>query len=764
VKFFPGSSKESQILLTGSVDQNIRIWQSEASSTLGFRCVLTQKAHESSINFIAVAQGSDIVVSGSADATAKIWKLSLEPNIAISLLQTILLKPRYFPLALALSTLPSKCEPPALILAVGGTQSTVQIYVTSGSRDSLPRFELKATLAGHEGWIRSLAFRFESSNPRSDLLLASASQDKYIRIWRVKIGGQEVTSNQDGLNVPLGATITGKAHRFKDSTTEYLVSFEALLLGHEDWIYTAYWSSSTIRLQLLSASADTSLAIWEPDPDSGVWVCVTRLGGISAQKGSTSATGSTGGFWMGLWSPTGSEVVSLGRAGSWRLWKSDELAEEWVQQHGVTGHVGSVTGIAWESKGEYLLSTSSDQTTRLHAVWRTNDRFSWHELARPQIHGYDLNCIDVLGPLQFISGADEKLLRVFNQPRATADLLANLSGLKTSRPAELPDAANMPVLGLSNKAIEIVDDDIPIIKNGRTNKFDEDTTSTQIHRSDITFDRPPTEDQLARHTLWPELEKLYGHGYEISAVASSHDHSLVATACKSSSIDHAVIRLYETTEWHEIKPSLAAHSLTVTSLCFSGDDKMLLSVGRDRQWSVFRRDDEDKKNYKLSASNPKGHSRMILDASWAPMVVGSVFATAGRDKSVKVWSNSLENDTFVCKTTIPVSSPITAIEFFPRAIRGGTILLAVGEESGAISLHNIARDTLISARALSFRQEICPSKAITKVSWRPNVIDSNLEGGGEYGVTCETKDESYELAVASEDCSLRILRVSSLLP
>lgn len=747
------------------MDRTVRVWQSELHSTSNFRCFLTLDAHESSINCIAVGPGVEVFASGSADGTIKIWALRTEPEITASLFQMISLKPRYLPLTLALSVLNRESEASSLILAAAGTQHTVQLYVAPRNHGPAPAkgFELQATLKGHESWVRSLAFRFETAVSHSDLLLASASQDKYIRLWRISGSGSEATIKFDGLDAPLGEVISNTAHRFNDLTTDYSVSFDALLLGHEDWIYTAYWSPSNRgRLQLLSASADTSLAIWEPDPDSGVWVCVTRLGGISAQKGSTSATGSTGGFWTGLWSPTGSEVVSLGRAGSWRLWKSNVVSGAWVQQHGVTGHVGAVTGIAWEAEGGYLLSTSSDQTTRLHAEWRRAGQCSWHELARPQIHGYDLNCIDVLGQLQFVSGADEKLLRVFHQPRATADLLANLSGLKSTKQAIqiLPGAANMPVLGLSNKATEMADDDAPI-PDAHSNRFEDDPPHTHGRRSDIALDRPPTEDQLARHTLWPEVEKLYGHGYEISAIAASHDHSLVATACKSSSLDHAVIRLYETTEWHEIKPSLKAHSLTVTSICFCGDDNMLLSVGRDRQWSVFRRNEEDKQNYKLVASNPKGHSRMILDASWAPTKAGPVFATAGRDKNVRIWSGM--DDEFVCKTTVAASNPITAIGFAPGINEDGTLMLAVGDEQGALSLYTLASKTLACVRYFSFRQEDCPTKAITKVAWRPKAANSGFEGVGEEEVGELRGDTSYELAVASEDSSLRILGMSDLL-
>jgi len=43
---------------------------------------------------------------------------------------------------------------------------------------------------------------------------------------------------------------------------------------------------------------------------------------------------------------------------------------------------------------------------------------------------------------------------------------------------------------------------------------------------------PPSEENLLQNTLWPEIEKLYGHGNELFALASSPDGSLLASACK----------------------------------------------------------------------------------------------------------------------------------------------------------------------------------------------------------------------------------------
>ncbi|RAR15311.1 RNA polymeras-like protein II Elongator subunit [Stemphylium lycopersici] len=538
---------------------------------------------------IATLTGSDVFATGSSDGTVQIWKLIHDSEFAsidVELVQAIALSPKYFPLNIALATL----DESSTVLAVAGTRSTIQIFVSEDTQ-----FQLSATLTGHEGWIRALAFTNETSGANSDLLLASASQDKYIRLWRLH-RGDELPAASTALNDPalggLGKSLSNKAHWISSATSRYSITFEALLLGHEDWIYQASWQHRDGKLQLLSTSEDNSLSIWESDPTSGVWVCITRLGEISAQKGSTSATGSAGGFWIGLWSPDGNTVVSLGRTGSWRKWTYSVTEDMWTQQVAITGHVREVKGVSWSRDGSYLLTTGADQTSRLYSQWKRESKSpSWHEFSRPQIHGYDLNCVDAVSNTQFVSGADEKLLRVFDEPKGVAEMLNKLCSIKTSTSAELPDAANIPVLGLSNKAIQAVGDEEPV-EHGDEDEREAIDPASVIRKSTLEFSHPPFEDHLARHLLWPETEKLYGHGYEISALAVSRDGSLVATACRASSIDHAVIRLYDTKEWLEVKPPLKAHSLTVTALQFSPDDKYLLSVGRDRQWAIWERNNE----------------------------------------------------------------------------------------------------------------------------------------------------------------------------
>ncbi|PHH59245.1 hypothetical protein CDD81_3525 [Ophiocordyceps australis] len=629
VKFLPeAQDDEASYLVSGSDDKTLLVWKSSGdrqSDRQSYRLVTRSQEHEGAVNCITAVRLSRhgdkcVIASGAADATIRMWTLAQDQ---LKLVQTIATAPKLMPLSLCLAALDAEQE--ALVLAAGGTGDGIQILTGEAERAEL---SVKAKLSGHEGWIRSVDIVASESH----LLLASASQDKYVRIWRLERGGGASAAKSPS-NKAYWVTAAGK---------HFSVTFEALLLGHDDWIYSAQWHEDAKGkgLQLLTASADNSLAIWQADASSGIWVSTVRLGEISREKGATTATGSTGGFWTG----------------SWRTWQ--RLDDSWQACVAVSGHTRPVTGIAWAATGRHVVSTSADQTTRLHGQWAAS---TWHELARPQIHGYDLNCIGWLGPHRLVSGADEKLMRVFAQPRALRRLLSRLAGDEAGDEAadDVPDAADMP-----------------------------EPTALD------TLSHPPLEETLSRHTLWPETEKLYGHGYEISP-------------------NHAVIRLFETTRWTELRPPLIAHSLTATRLRFSLDDALLLSVGRDRQW----------------ATNPKGHSRMILDAAWAPPAPDSlVFATAGRDKQA---------------AALPTASPVTSIDFLPRLV-DGSLVLAVGTEAGRLSI------CLVSPDGSSITELVPPpqllfSRPVLQLAWRP-CHDA-----------CQTA--SYTLAAAGEDSSLRLFTI-----
>jgi elongator complex protein 2 len=70
------------------------------------------------------------------------------------------------------------------------------------------------------------------------------------------------------------------------------------------------------------------------------------------------------------------------------------------------------------------LFLSHDQTTRIHGPVSTPEfaQPSWHEIARPQVHGYDVLNVVFIDSLKFASLADEKVMRIFDAPRGFVEL------------------------------------------------------------------------------------------------------------------------------------------------------------------------------------------------------------------------------------------------------------------------------------------------------------------------------------------------------
>ena len=130
----------------------------------------------------------------------------------------------------------------------------------------------------------------------------------------------------------------------------------------------------------------------------------------------------------------------------------------------------------------------------------------WHEVARPQVHGYDLNCLSMMPNHRFASGADEKLVRVFDATMNFVDNVSAITGqdyVTDEQGAKRSEGASVPSLGLSNKAV-LQGDQTPIPE---VEKHVKDQFPDFYFKPD-SYDKPPAEDTLVQNTLWPEIQKV----------------------------------------------------------------------------------------------------------------------------------------------------------------------------------------------------------------------------------------------------------------
>ena len=231
------------------------------------------------------------------------------------------------------------------------------------------------------------------------------------------------------------------------------------------------------------------------------------------------------------------------------LWAEKEKV--WGAEVVVGGHQGPVVDLAWETNGCYLLTVSKDQTARVHAPWAEGDGV-WHEVARPQVHGYDLACCASLSQHRFVSGAEEKLLRAFAAPSSFLSNLALVTGAEVGEGhGALAEGASVPSLGLSNKAVWEETEGKDASERHVKDLYPDSYFTKQVSS------KPPPEESLVQNTLWPEVHKLYGHGHELFTVATSPDSSMVASACRATDATSARVLIWDPESWAEVGPKLA---------------------------------------------------------------------------------------------------------------------------------------------------------------------------------------------------------------
>ncbi|KAG0007077.1 Elongator subunit elp2 [Modicella reniformis] len=735
-------------MVSGSADKTARVWKRRGES---WTCSAVLEGHTGSVVTIGTMKArsiqgdKDLFVTGSGDGTIKIWERSQvdDTKDEVSCIQTIQVGRKYA-LSIALSILPNTTIP---VMAVGSTDNRISIFVKQGNQ-----FGRVLSLQGHDNWVRSLDFAIFTkehdetvSQDRSetatthhhtlqdgDLLLASGSQDKYVRLWRISAVDMTEPAQQDdttavtksgsegGLTQDMlksleemsksGTQLSTKAHVIdvvlgSEEMKRFSVMFEALLLGHDDWVYTINWQSPVLLngkyhqpMCLLSASTDKSMMIWKPDESTGVWINSTQVGEIG---------GNTIGFYGGLFGPDGRWIMAYGYNGAFHIWRNEGngIEDRWVPQVPASGHYASVQDLTWDPTLTYLVSVSLDQTARLFSPWKHTDDQSgttvltWHEIARPQIHGYDAQCIAFSNKWTFVSGSDEKVLRVFDAPQTFVRSLAYLTGKDAilADESSRPVGANLPALGLSNKAV-FENDITAMVEAQETEEYlsQQAFVSTGATPTSLieTMTQPPFEEHLLQHTLWPEVEKLFGHGYELI--------------------------------WKQTPNPLVSHTLTVTKVKFSHNDKYLLSISRDRLWSLFERVEDNgvavTDPYKLVVSN-KSHARILWDCSWA--YDDSLFATGSRDKTIKIWRAATS---WTNVATIKLPEAVTAVEFAPRIHTVGRDedtedrqlhVIAAGLEDGRIFLYKCLASkpeewTLVG----EFPREFTHIGTVNRLKWR----------------------------------------------
>ena len=612
-----------------------------------------------------------------------------------------------------------------LMMLTGGYDRKINVYTVmrvctmnqqlqlKNNLEKINPVEFCTSLVGHENDIRDISIvSSEKFDEVNSFFFCSCSQDSYIRIWNVtKLENNNLSTLANNVN----ALKTNSIYDEYKSKTSYVIkvpihdkekltinneceyyniTLDSVLSGHEDVVSSVTWGKIDQNFVILSSSLDFSVGIWVYDKKYNIWDKKYSLGEMIGNKHV---------FFYATFLNSYKEVLAYSYHGSLYYWKMNNEGK-FEANPIIHGHFEEVTDIRWDPSKNILFSCSHDETTRCFGYWEKNK--TWHEINRPQIHGYPIHSISCINMTKnkneeimckIISASEEKVLRMFNPPFNIIKFLKELSKkelkFKDDNTNEFYEKkygnveGSKQALGLMNREV-ILEDKDEEASNFDYSKFDPDAILTnkseQVYVSKYNYENPPDEDFLSNNTLWPEESKMYGHGNEIYTIDISHDGKFLASGQKAQEVKNAKLYLWDV-ENKKLVKKLDGCTLTIVQICFSPNDNYLLSVSRDRSWNLYIKKDN---SYELYQNLKNAHKRIIWCCSWT--YDEKYFITGSRDKYISVWTQD-ENQKFKKFSTLQNNDAVTAIEFINKSFNNGECyVFIVGFENGSLCIGKIS--------------------------------------------------------------------------
>lgn len=344
--------------LSGSHDKTAILWDIADAAAPKIRRLI---GHDAGITFVDAIKtnGQWLIATTSLDSTIRLWQPSSNGD-TFETIDTISTNGG-FCFALKFATLPTTKN--GVLLAYSTDRNNVHLLCEQ-CVDGKRAFVRADTLSGHEDWVRGIDI---TPMDNGDLLIATASQDTFIRLWRIalrpNIDSPPPSKMVDIFTANESIQVQEQVFTVKgdEKTLKFAVKLESVLLGHDNWIYGVHWArTASGRLQLLSSSIDKTMIVWVMQEDTGVWMERIRVGEVG---------GNGLGFYGGKFSPDARSIVGHGYQGSFHVWHEGENENVWTPGIVVGGHFLEVRDLAWNPTGDFLLTVSADQTTRCHAPW-----------------------------------------------------------------------------------------------------------------------------------------------------------------------------------------------------------------------------------------------------------------------------------------------------------------------------------------------------------------------------------------------------------
>ncbi|MEG4351544.1 AAA-like domain-containing protein [Microcoleus sp. LAD1_D3] len=614
------SLANSSPLLPSQVQQ---VLQQAIYGTAEFNRLL---GHSSPVLAVDASPDGQLIATGGGDQTVKLWL----PDGTLR--QTLQHAATVFAL---------RFSPDSQRLVTSSLDGSIYLWSREG--------QLLKTFEGHSAAIWAIAVSPDGQR------IASASEDSTIRLW--SIDGkliETLTEHQGGVwAVAFSPDGNLLASGSADGTIKVWTNKGELLRtlkGHNATVWDVEFAlladnSGTKRPTIVSASADNTVKLWQPDGGAGT----------GAQPLLTLSGHSSEVFEVAV-STAGDVIASASADQTINLWKPDGTLLKVLK-----GHQSAIRGVTFIPNSQMVVSASYDNTAR---VWNPISPFS------KVLHGHRGTIWDVDfspdGQMLASAGADWSfklwardgtLLKSFAGYKAAIRSVAFLSG------ASFANTANAPILAASSgdKTIKFWQFDGTLLKtitghkagvwdisaspDGQLLASASDDKTVKLWKPDGTLlktfqghrarvydvDFTPdgkrlvsaSEDGTAR--LWSLdgrfSKTLKGHGSGVWEVAISPDGRTLATASMDDTI-----KLW--TSDGTLLKTFKGNTRGMMAVDFSPDGQMLVAGGSSGALKLWKTDGTE-----ITALT--GHEGNVWGVAFSPD--GKQIASVGDDRTVILW-------------------------------------------------------------------------------------------------------------------------------
>ena len=252
--------------VTGSTDKSVCVWKDY---------IIEEKltGHEASVTCVNGLQNDNLIISGSADSSLRVWSKTDEKWNCVHIFQC----PKSgFVLDIAILKGPDSLP----WIFASFDDCTIRLFTFNGNE-----FTCRHILRGHEDWSQTLDVIFEEKNGSGDILLVSGSQDSFVRVWRfAKVNKDRALAERRKVSdLQFNEEIKAKEVIFSTENFNYFaVKIETILSGHEDKVFGVQWCKTNEKLSLLTASLDKTVILWQQQEENvdGLWIESVRVGEV----------------------------------------------------------------------------------------------------------------------------------------------------------------------------------------------------------------------------------------------------------------------------------------------------------------------------------------------------------------------------------------------------------------------------------------------------------------------------------------------------